>query len=166
MSLRRCIHLHNFILDNSLVTNLGPVGDLSVLTELALIRCPELDDLSALAALSNLENLTLASCRKLKDLSPLAHLRKLKKFTLIHCPNVKSLTPLVNNVDLTSIQLGNFDAKRMQIPEALLPKMETSDVVWAHGYMSDFRHSYYYTRHRADEPILIYRQRDSIGELF
>ena len=163
--MRRCIDLRTFILEGSHVTNLGPVSDLPVLSELALIRCPELDDLSALAALLNLENLTLVSCRKLKDLSPLAHLRNLKQFTLLDCPNVKSLTPLVNNVDLKRIQLGNFDLKRMQIPEALLPQIETSDVVWAHASMSDFGQSYYYTRHRNGEPILIYRHGD-IGEVF
>jgi Leucine-rich repeat (LRR) protein len=139
--------------------NIVPVHNLGSLTGLIILRCSELDNLSALSAVSNLERITLVSCRKVTDLAPLAELSKLKEITLADCQNIRNLAVLAKLPNLEKIHLGDFDVKRMQIPEALLPLVQSGGVYVSHRRAIRFKHNYYHRYHYfgRDDPIIIYR---------
>jgi len=140
------------------IKDIRPASNLTALSEFVIARCSELEDITALAALSNLERVRLVSCRKLADLSPLAKLRNLKEITLVDCASVKSLSPLSNNFGLEKIRLGELDSKRMQIPEVLLPRVESTNMLFAHSTGLHFEDDHFYYRYYDfDEPLFVYR---------
>jgi hypothetical protein len=140
--------------------NIDHASCLKSLTGLILVRCSELENLPPLSALSNLERITLISCKKLTDLAPLAQLPALKHISLIDCPNVKNLAALANAPNLEEIRLREVDAKRMLIPEALLPRVQSGGILFSHPHAMRFKNDYYYSYryHDRNDPVIVYRQ--------
>ena len=76
------------------VTDLGPLARLKELRRLGMIGLKRLESLAPLAELARLEELEMNGLERIVDLSPLARLEHLSDITMINCERVRDLTPL------------------------------------------------------------------------
>jgi internalin A len=85
-----CLYLNN----NYRLTNIGPLADLTDLTDLSLNGCTRLENVDSLASLTNLTDLDLRGCARLENVDALAGLIDLKHLRLDGCSSLRYFLPV------------------------------------------------------------------------